>query len=108
MSKATHFYQEAIKLARTKQMQNKTSLAIGSAQRAPTTAEGWISAFGVGDEAPGGGPAYVTETLGDAATGAIGVSAVASNTVSIVRPAYLELEAYQAIVERGRVTELKL
>ena len=108
MGKANHFYQEAIKLAKSKQTENRTAIAIGATLTAPTTSEGWIAEFGGGDQAPGGGPAYVTSPTGDPATGAIGVTSVSNTIVAIYRPAYLDLGAYQATVDDGNVVEVEL
>ncbi len=106
MGKANHFYQEAIKLAKTKQAENRTAVAIGAVMTAPTTTDGWLDEFGVGD-APGGGPAYVAGA-GDASTGAIGVATVDDTVVTITRPAYIDLAAFQATVDDGIVTEIEL
>ena len=76
----------------------------------PTTEAGWITMFGGDDtKAPGGGPAYVAGAVGDAVTGAIGVSmADPAYDVSIVRPAYLTLQPYRADVRDGGVTYVPL
>jgi prepilin-type N-terminal cleavage/methylation domain-containing protein len=101
-------YQEAIRMAKREQVKNSTALAIRSTRTAPTTAAEWIAAFGITEVAPGGGPAYVPVMLGDAGTGAVGVDSLSPTSVSIARPAYLDLDPYQAIVENGRVNEARL
>ena len=110
MTKANHHYQQAIKLVRTKQVENSTAISMGAPSLAPESSEKWIEAFGTSDEAPGGGPAYIPNLLGDSLTGAIGIESLPDGrfSVAVTRPAYLSLEAFQATVNGGKVVETKI
>ncbi len=113
MTKVTANFEEAVRLARSTFVKEKSRLAIGLPASAPTDKEGWIALFNkTGVAAPGGGPAYVTLEKGDPITGAIGVDwdkaeikdgELRPARVEIWRPLYLGLVQIRARISADKV-----
>ena len=113
MTKVTANFEEAVRLARSTFVKDKSRLAIGLPASAPSNKEGWIALFNTtGVAAPGGGPAYVTLDKGDPITGAIGVDwdvaeikdgELRPARVEINRPLYLDLVRIRARISADKV-----
>jgi len=114
MTKVTANFEEAVRLARSTFVKEKSRLAIGLPASAPTDKDGWIALFNTtGVAAPGGGPAYVTLEKGDPITGAIGVDwdnagitkegELRPARVEIWRPFYLDLVPIRARISADKV-----
>jgi Zn-dependent protease with chaperone function/type II secretory pathway pseudopilin PulG len=95
MTKVVSHYEEAASLARAAYVKGHTQEALGLANSAPNDATSWVLLFDRGGSlAPGGGNAYLANDVGgDATTGAIGVMSTSQASVTIVRPAYVDLTA---------------
>jgi len=89
MAKVNANYSSAVRFAKLAYVNAEVKRAIGLTDILPTDIDEWITTFG-GDNAtaPGGGPAYIAGTTGNAA-GAIGVQLVSSGIV-LTRPVYAE------------------
>ena len=110
MAKVTLQFDQAIGVARDEYMKTQMDRSVGAPGSIPGSAAAWIAMFDTSDaQAPGGGPPYVATAAGDATTGAIGVVfEPTTETLSLVRPAYIELVGFRAdITFRGHtITEL--
>ena len=109
MTKVTANFEEAVRLARSTFVKDKTRVTIGLAASAPNDTDGWIDIFNkTGVLAPGGGPAYIPSNnktdsgRGDMITGAVGVKWSPAKTGSKPKPARLELwrPLYLGLIEQ--------
>ncbi len=109
MAKVSAHFDEAVRIAQNEHARAQLNDSLGLTTDLPADANAWIVILNSNAApAPGGGPAFVAANLGDAATGAIGVSVTDDQTTVIMRPAYRDLIAYRAEVSRQgvQVTEL--
>ncbi len=96
---AVHF-EEAVRFARLEYTKGEIDEAVGNPLTLSTTDTGWASAFNAnGGIAPGGGPGFLASAVGDANTGAIGVSVTDGGaTVVLIRPDYKTLVSLTASI----------
>ncbi len=74
MSKVSAHFEEAVRLARSTYVKDRSRIAIGLPPTAPSDTAGWITLFNSNNvNAPGGGPAYIPVARGNADDGAVGV-----------------------------------
>ena len=107
MTKVNSQYQGAIRATTNTMVRGSTQLALGLTDTTPATVADWITLYNPGENnAPGGGDAFITTATGDATTGAIGVGLSGSGvtqSVTLVRPAYQDLEADTEIINAADV-----
>tara|TARA_B110000438_G_C15290677_1_gene426696 strand:+ start:50 stop:493 length:444 start_codon:yes stop_codon:yes gene_type:complete len=107
MTKVNSQYQGAIRATTNTMVRGSTQLALGLTDTTPATVADWITLYNPGENnAPGGGDAFITTATGDATTGAIGVAlsgSGATQSVTLVRPAYQDLEADTEIINAADV-----
>ena len=96
MTKVTSHYEEAVRLARSTYVKGNTQIALGLTATVPSTQSGWVAIFNpAGVLSPGGTVAY--DTAANATTGTVGVTGNLLS-VTVARPAYLDLTARSASV----------
>lgn len=107
MTKVNSQYQGAIRATTNTMVRGSTQLALGLTDTTPAAVADWITLYNPGENnAPGGGDAFITTATGDATTGAIGVAlsgSGATQSVTLVRPAYQDLEADTEIINAADV-----
>ena len=107
MTKVNSQYQGAIRATTNTMVRGSTQLALGLTDTTPATVADWITLYNPGENnAPGGDNAFITTATGDATTGAIGVAlsgSGATQSVTLVRPAYQDLEADTEIINAADV-----
>jgi|AntAceMinimDraft_1070359.scaffolds.fasta_scaffold22661_2 prepilin-type N-terminal cleavage/methylation domain-containing protein len=89
MAKVNDNYSSAVRSAKLAYVDAEIKRAIGFSIVMPANIDEWIIKFGGdGTTAPGGGPAYIASTTGNAA-GAIGIQLIA-NGIVLARPVYAD------------------
>jgi len=108
MGKVNEAYQHAVRTVQQEFAKDSARISLGFNSQLPTDESAWINVFDSDGKnlAPGGGKIYVDDSASDDAdaTGAVTIVFDASTEeVKIIRPAYVSLVSYTAVITRGTI-----